>query len=236
MTTHCHSSHRYFTFTPRVHITLLALFATILFFTLGTWQLQRANEKKIREQQSSIEEKKRPTPFFTHPNQYQRLQMKGRYLNKTLLFDNQHEQHQLGYHVLTPFLLNDNTLLIIDRGWIPKNTTTQLDVPATAMTITGVAYYPSTKQWVLGEALDIKSPQLAIVQTLDSKLFNRFLQKSVYPFIIRLDAQETHGFIRHWIVNNMPWQRHIAYAIQWFIFGVIVIIIYLVRNIKYEKK
>lgn len=236
MTSSCHVSDRRLIFSPSLHITLLALFATILFLTLGAWQLQRADEKKIREEQANQAEHQLPQALSTTPKAYQRVQIKGQYLDKTLLFDNQHEQHQLGYQVLTPFLLENNTIVIINRGWIPKDTHPIKEPPATRVTVVGQVYYPSSKQWALGDELDVKSTNLAIVQTLNQKLFNRFLQKSVYPFIIRLDAKEPHGFVRHWIINNMPWQRHIAYAIQWFVFGIIVIILYLVRNIRYEKK
>ncbi len=236
MTSNRHASDRRLIFSPSLHITLLALFATILFLTLGMWQLQRADEKKTREQQASQAEHQLPQALSTTPTAYQRIQIKGQYLKKTLLLDNQHEQHQLGYQVLTPFLLENNTIVIINRGWIPKDIRHITEPPTTLVTLVGHVYYPSSKQWALGEEMEIKSDKLAIIQTLNQKLFNRFLQKSVYPFIIRLDAQEPHGFVRHWIINNMPWQRHIAYAIQWFVFAIIVIILYLVRNIRYEKK
>lgn len=236
MTPKRHGLARRVVFSPSLHITLLALLATILFFTLGFWQLQRADEKKIRELQARREEKKAPVLLPINPKPYERVRLKGNYLDKTLLLDNQHEKHQLGYHVLTAFQLENQKIILINRGWIPRATPLPPVPSSTPMTLIGQVYYPSPKQWVLGESLDIKSDKLATIQSLNQKLFSRFLQKSVYPFIIRLDAQEPHGFVRRWVINNMPWQRHIAYAIQWFIFGIIVIILYLVRNIHYEKK
>jgi surfeit locus 1 family protein len=224
------------TFSPHAHITLVTLLATTLFFSLGVWQLKRADEKKMREQCARMAEKKAPAPLPAHPRAYQRIQVTGQYLDQTLFLDHQYEQHQLGYHVFTPLLLENNWAVVIDRGWIKKQDLSKIQTPSSIHTIKGQIYFPSSKEWLLGEPMEIKSNKIAITQTQKPELFSHFLQKPVYPFIIRLDADEPNGFIRHWIINNMPWQRHIAYAIQWFIFGVIVIVIYLVRNIHYEKK
>lgn len=224
------------TFKPKLHITLATLLATILFLSLGIWQLMRADEKKTRATQATLEEHKAPKRFYPHPHPYERLKLKGHYQDEIILLDNQHEQHQLGYHVLTPFALKNNTVVLIDRGWIARDETHNLIPNTASTTLVGHAYYPSSKQWVLGDEIEIKSNKMAISQTINVNLFSHFLQKPVYPFIIRLNAQEPEGFVRHWIINNMPWQRHIAYAIQWFCFAMIVLALYLIRNIKYEKK
>ncbi len=224
------------TFKPKLHITLAALLGTILFFTLGIWQLMRADEKRHRQAQANLEQHKAPRPFHANPNPYERLKLKGHYGEEIILLDNQHEQHQIGFHVLTPFLLENNKIILVDRGWVARDQVNQLHPPMTQTSIIGHAYYPSSKQWVLGDEIESKSNKMIISQTINLDLLSHFLQKPLYPFIIRLDEQQKEGFVRHWIINNMPWQRHIAYAIQWFCFAIIVLALYLIHNIKYEKK
>lgn len=230
-------------FTPSWMMIFLTALVISFFMRLGFWQIQRAEQKeqmvlaqKSFAQQAPIEwngQKKLPL-------QYQRLHVIGRYLPELFLLDNQHQQHQFGFDVLSPLILNDGGLVLIDRGWVAGDSTRRtfpkVSTPDTLVQIQGIAYFPSNKQWVLGPNVEKKSSKLIILETLDPKTVSQILQKKVYPFIIRLDKEDEHGFVRQWAIVSMPPQRHLAYAWQWFAMALVVFIIFIALNLKKNEK
>ncbi|MBA2651484.1 MAG: SURF1 family protein [Tatlockia sp.] len=230
-------------FTPNWRMTLLSLLALGFFSGLGFWQLDRAQEKKqMLSAQSSLANKP-PLAWQSNsllPKQYQRIQLSGHYLKQTLLLDNQHHNHQFGYHVLTPLLLDSGKVLLVDRGWVASNPRRQvlpeITRPKDSASLLGTAYYPSDKTWVLGQILEKKNTNLAIVERVDSKLIGQFLHKSVYPFIMRLDKDDSQGYVREWPVVAMPPERHYGYAFQWFAIASVILILFIALNLKKKNE
>lgn len=230
-------------FTPRWHMSLLALMAILLFTRLGFWQIQRAVEKKQMISAHRALAKHAPVswqPSNELPIQYQPITVEGHFLSDVLLLDNQHYQHQFGYHVISPFVLANQHVILVDRGWIAGDVTRQtlpvIDLLMDFRTIVGSVYYPSEKNWLLGQLIEKEQANVAIVELIDTQLIGQFLHKSVYPFIIRERAQEVGGYVREWAVVAMPPQRHYAYALQWFAMALVILIIFIALNITTKKK
>lgn len=228
-----------FRFTPNWLMIVLATVFIALFIRLGFWQIQRADEKKKMLAAEEVQLKQKPIWLNMNqklPNQYQRVVLKGHYLPNLFLLDNQHHEHQFGFDVLSPLLLSDGTVIIIDRGWVPGDNTRrsfpEIKTPKDMIQLTGSVYYPSKNQWVLGPALEEKENKLIIIERIESNLLSQILQKKLYPFIIRLDKQDAYGFVREWAIVSMPPERHLAYALQWFTMAFVIFIIFVVLNLK----
>ncbi|MGL5743189.1 MAG: SURF1 family protein [Legionella sp.] len=228
-----------FRFTPSWMMTILTFLFFSLFVRLGLWQIHRADEKtKMIVAQKTLENQKPIswTPKQPLPLQYERINVKGTYLSHQFLLDNQHHQHQFGYDVLSPLELADGTVIMIDRGWVAGDMTRrilpQAQIPKGLITVQGSVYFPSKNQWVLGPVLEKKSNKVVVLERIDEQLISQILQKAVSPFIIRLDKQETNGFVREWETVSMPPQRHLAYALQWFVMALVVLIIFVALNLK----
>lgn len=226
-------------FTPRWRMSLIAFISILLFTRLGFWQLQRGEEKKHMLAAHHAFANQAPIawqPSSESPAQYQQIVVHGQFLPQVLLFDNQHHQHQFGYHVISPLAVSNGHVILVDRGWLAGDVTRQtypvIDSPAGFVNVLGQAYYPSTKNWVLGQSLEKKQANLAIVELIDTQLISQFLHKSVYPFIIRLGKDEAKGFVREWAIVAMPPERHNAYAFQWFAIAFVIFILFVVLNIK----
>lgn len=222
-------------------ISLLALIIMLLFIRLGFWQLQRADEKKHMLTSNQNLTKKAPILWGASsqlPEQYQQLHVKGHFLQTVLLLDNQHYRHQLGYHVFSPFMVTDGQLILVDRGWLRGDASRQnlplISTPNAEITVRGSAYFPSEKNWRLGELIEKQQGDTVVVELIDTKLIGVFLHKSIYPFIIRLGALESNGFVRDWAIVSMPPERHYAYAFQWFVMAFAVLVIFIVLT--YKKK
>ena len=100
------------------------------------------------------------------------------------------------------------------------------------MEVLGSVYFPSDKNWSLGNIFDKKQADLAVIELIDARIVGQFLHKSVYPFIIRMRPESAHGFIREWPVVAMSPSRHLAYAVQWFAMALVVVLLFIVLNIK----
>jgi surfeit locus 1 family protein len=220
-------------------MTLLCVLLISLFSLLGNWQLHRAREKTTMLTEQAHQANQPPiawSPNRVSPKQYQTISVSGQYLTQNFLLDNQYHAHQIGYQVLTPMLLDNEHILLIDRGWIAgdpsRRTLPPITQPSQTVRLSGQTYYPSDKIWVLGQIVEKKSGDLTLIEKIDSKIISQLLHKSVYPFIIRLDKKEADGYIREWAVVSMPPERHKAYALQWFAMALVILILYIVLNLK----
>ncbi len=136
-----------------VILTLMALLLIPTMIWLGFWQLHRHDHRQALNKviNASLAAKPVPAESLTsvggsvaHNDIYRRVTAKGH-------FDTAHEMvvrrrtnadDQVGYHVLTPFVLDDGRTLLVNRGWIPSpaSQTAFPDVPAPAageITVTG---------------------------------------------------------------------------------------------------
>lgn len=232
-----------FRFTPSWVMVFLSTLLFLLFLRLGFWQIHRADEKtKMIIAQKKLEHLK---PLQWKPNaklplQYQPIKLSGTYLPQTFLLDNQHHQHQFGYDVLTPLTLDDGSVILIDRGWIPGDITRRIfpkvQIPQGLIKLQGSTYFPNKNQWVLGPILEEKENKTIILERFDEQIVSQLLQKAVYPFIIRLDKQDSHGFVREWETVSMPPQRHLGYAFQWFAMALVILIIFVALNLKKKNE
>ena len=226
-------------FTPCWRMSLFALLSILFFTRLGFWQLQRADEKKQMLMVHRTFASQAPMvwqPSNKLPSQYQQLIVHGQFLPKLVLLDNQHYRHQFGYHVISPLVASNGHVILVDRGWLAGDITRQTlpvaDMLTGTVNVEGSAYYPSAKNWILGQSLEKEQPNLVVVELVDIKLISQFLHKSVYPFIIRLGKHEANGFVRKWAIVAMPPERHNAYALQWFAMAFVIFILFIVLNIK----
>jgi len=230
-------------FTPSWVMSLLTIFAIFLFVRLGFWQLERAQEKKQMLAAMRQFAKLPPIDLVLNnklPAQYQQIKINGNYLPQVLLLDNQHRNHNFGYDVISLLRTNNGKIILVDRGWVAGDITRriypQIKNPTGNISIAGSVYYPSSKNWVLGQAIEEKTNDLAIIESLDTKLLGQFLHKSVYPFIIRLNRDIAYGYMREWAIVSMPPNRHYAYAFQWFAIAIAVLVIFIGLNFKKESK
>ncbi len=230
-----------FSFTSSWKMLGLAVLCMACMVRLGFWQLHRAEEKRqlLASFQAQIQ---RPPVMFpgTTVQQYQRVNIQVQaVLPITLLLDNQHHAHQFGYDVVTPLVLTDGSVILLDRGWIAGDPSrvTLPTIPnfATARPIIGQVYYPDSRQWLLGSGIEVKHRNLAVIETLNLDLISQFLHKSLYPFIIRQSAEQQSDTIRDWPIIATNPERHIAYAVQWFLFAAIAGVMYIILHVKRKK-
>lgn len=235
---------RDYTFRPKFIQSLLTAFVLALLCTLGYWQLNRSKQKEqillqFRQQLAARPLEHAQLNSLTEEMQFHPIHITGVYDNAhTLLLDNRFHAHQVGYEVLTPLQIEE-AIVLVNRGWIPRPFSRaqlpELDDVIGLQSLFGYVYFPSHKPFTLSNKDENNHYWPKIIQTVDFEYLRPLFNYHILPFTIRLDIDETNGFVRQWDTVTLSPSEHIAYAVQWFALAGILLIIYLVLSIRSVK-
>lgn len=221
---------------------LITLLGVIFFAYLGIWQIKRGSEKKYLINTQKQLALSKPVQWTGEQDviNFQRISLQGNYLDTVFLLDNQHINHELGYNVLSPLLLEDGKVVLVDRGWIKaginRNELPDITINLNKINIEGSVYKILKKPILLGKIVEKRLDNIIVIEAINFNSIKQILHKNIHPFIIHLDKSQPHGFVREWNMVSISPQRHFAYAFQWFALALCVLIIYIMLNIKYEYK
>ncbi|AGS68725.1 SURF1 family protein [Streptomyces collinus] len=115
-----------------VILTLVAIALIPAMIRLGFWQQHRYEERTARNDlvSGALHAKPVPVERLTSPGHAVSRTERYRTVTATGTFDTAREvvvrrrtsaDGEVGFHVLTPFVLPDKTVLLVNRGWIPAN-------------------------------------------------------------------------------------------------------------------
>jgi len=228
---------------PSFFYTLTVLLIS-LFVYLSVWQLNRASQK----QQLQLQLENRPLaavilleslPKYTDLLRYRQAKVQGTFMNEhQILLDNQRVADRVGYRVFTPLkLANSETVLLIDRGFIPilKHREEPIVIPPKTglITLQGLINQPPNP-------LPLKTiipfvPQWPMrVQNLQYETIATRLKYPVSPFVLQLQKNDPHLFTEIPISFAVSPEKHLGYAMQWFMMALTVFIYACVRY--YQEK
>lgn len=227
-------------FIPRLWAVVVTLVLTSVFIRLGVWQLERANEKRTFQNQQEVLMKKgnvniNKLSSLQDVFEYQNAEVAGKYLSdKVILLDNKPYNGVHGYHVITPFKVkNTEKYILVNRGWIPmkvrREDLPKVDTSGQQQVISGMIKYPSS-QFKLGEAINENNQWPWRIQWIEIEHIAKQLHVELLPFIILQEKQENSGFIRDWKIVVSPPEKNVSYAVQWFSFAIVLLIIFIVVN------
>lgn len=228
---------------PAWGVALVAL-GLAVFVSLGYWQLGRAHEKQAlfdAFMQGSQDTVDATGLGFDDLARYQHVRLRGSYdATRQILLDNMPSvTGRPGFRVLTPFERADGRgWVLVDRGWVPLGATREdlpdvtvgvrerevsgiLDVlPIPGMRV-GPAAAPGSAEW----------PRVLLFPTEAD--VESALGVDVEPRIVLLDASAPGGFERKWrpALGFGP-ERHLGYAIQWFAFALVAVVIFIALNLR----
>ena len=223
-------------FAPRLGPTILTAAAVILFAALGNWQLGRAEEKRALAAQfgsggPAIDWRQLPADA----PRYTRVSLRGHYdPAHQFLLDNRSHESIPGVEVLTPFLLDDGSGVVVNRGWQPFGATRQ-DLPDVSVA--------DDRREVVGRIDELPRPGIwlkappssgwpRLVQYPDMDELSRQLGRKLAPHQVLLDPAVPDGYVRDWRLPGTPIDRHIGYAVQWFAFASIAGAIWFVMSFR----
>ena len=238
-----------FHFKPTLLGTVVTLLCIPLFIKLGFWQYNKAMLKQSIQDAFVRNESNSATLLINHLQtpellQYKKVKVLGNYEPKyQILIDNQVENDQAGFHVVTPLKIeNSNQYILVNRGWIAgkeKHTDVPaFSTPSGTQQIEGMLWLPTKKIFTLEDPTTIQKNDWHLVwQNLDMDKYRKNVPLQVLPVIIKLDPiSNAGGFVRNWQVPADRIMTNLGYAYQWFGFAFAAFVIYLYMSTTRIKK
>jgi surfeit locus 1 family protein len=225
--------------------TLVFLGLLSLLLSLGTWQLNRAQQKRDflqqQAQSQTVESSRLSTAIDENIDilRYRKLEVAGHYdVNHPFLIDNQISAGKVGYFVLTPFILQgENKAVLVNRGWIALNSD-RSQLPDVSMVaeptiISGRANnFPSVGIKIAGAEIPTDTNP-SVVQVVDSEILAKKLGYPLFAFQLELNKDLPNGFKREWQSTTiMQPEQHTAYAVQWFALALTLTVLFIVYSFK----
>ena len=227
---------------------MATLLSVIGFVALGNWQLERAAEKQDRYEMYSL---RRQAPVISDSEDldadpdsiiWRDARLGGSYDGRLhVLLDNRVSNGQAGYHVLTPFILASGRIILVNRGWIPapdsRATVPDIDMPVVGGPVSGTLAPAPVAGIRLNTEADLVerlSENVIRVQRIDPALIEPYFDDPVNALVLNLDGQEAGGFKRKWPMPGDGSEKHQAYALQWFLFAAVVVVLYVALSLRRE--
>jgi surfeit locus 1 family protein len=228
-------------FSPSWLITLLTAALLIAFVGLGRWQWQRGAAKQQVWAQFERDggAEKLMSRSFDDVARFARIEVTGHYQPwKQFLLDNISHAGRPGYEVLTPFVLVDGRRTLVNRGWVPFSgyrdslPDVSLRDPGEVTITARIEDLPSG-----GLASGHAAPETGAAwpkltsfpthEDLETALGTKLQRR-----ILLLDASNPNGYVREWTPPGLPPERHLSYAIQWWGFALVLLVLYFGLNFR----
>ena len=198
------------------------------FLALSIWQIDRGLGKRAEQHAFASQAGFASWSNGMEVRPFQKLKASGRFdTGRQFLLENIIINSRHGFYVITPLKLRENEpVLLINRGWVEKSgpdfDPATIDIDAFRTTVRGRAGSLPRAGYRMGEAITPSSdwPQRAVYPTIED--ISVALGREVQPFVLLLDPEDEFGFYRHWVPEEMGPGRHFAYALQWFVMGIVL--------------
>lgn len=218
----------------------VALALALVGVALGVWQLNRAEEKRhlteLRETRtnsmalglSSTGAKPQGMSAMAWSNSLapsdfdqQRVLLKGTWIHeRSIALDNRAWNGRPGVHVLTPLRLPDESLVWVNRGWMPKapgaGPAPKMPAAANPQELEGVALASVMRRVELSSSPD-QLRQGQLWQNFDWDAAQQWIPGKVWPVIVWQTSDNGDGLLRRVpeVTDDVP--KHLGYALQWFL-------------------
>ncbi len=204
----------------KLKILIFAIIFAPLTFSLGVWQVNRANEKiEILENYDTLL-LSTPLALDNDHKNWQPVKTSGTFEDFIIYEDNAILDGKAGYKIYHLFKNSDNSYIFIHRGFVErnkiKNNLPEVEVPEGIKNLEGKVLKRTNNAFIQ----NIQESDSRIIQEFDlSYLKERhslLKNKEIYEYLFNLQAENEMKFSAIEKPVNMSSSKHIGYAIQWF--------------------
>jgi surfeit locus 1 family protein len=154
------------------------------------------------------------------------------------LLDNKIHKGRVGYQVLVPLQTKSGTV-IANYGWVAATNSREIlpsiQIDTEKTRYAGVISLPLNNAMVKETAL-IDGYWPKVLQQTDLKVIQQHYGQEVLPFVVLLNSQETSVFVRNWQTVVMAPEKHLAYAVQWFLLAFAALAVFVIAQRKKLKR
>jgi surfeit locus 1 family protein len=205
-------------------LVVAALAGIAVTVSLGQWQLGRAQQKLDLQKAMDAQAGKVAIGADTLRQQasspellYQPAKLQGRWLPEhTIFLDNRQMNAKVGYFVITPLALDGGGVILVQRGWAPRNFVDRNRLPEVT-TAGGDVQVAGRIAPAPGKLYEFGSTSRgAIRQNIDMVEFASQTGLVLLPITLQQHGASDEGLARDWPPVNLGVDKHYGYAFQWF--------------------
>ena len=233
-------------FRPTLWPSVFTLAALAVLIALGVWQLERLEWKEdLIEQRQTLSQASAialSDVLGDGPPEFQNVEARGRFLHD-------HEFYlaartlagKVGLHVVTPFVLEDGRIVLVDRGWIPEGRRDPATRPEGQLSggqaLSGLVRLPGWKgySWLKPDNQAdenlwfwVDPPAMAAAAGLTTVVAEAYLDAG--------PAENPGG----WPVGGQTRldrpNDHLQYALTWFALAVCLVVIYVLYHWRRDEE
>lgn len=218
----------------------LALLGLILFSTLGTWQVQRAGQKRtfLAAFEHAADAPAMSLPAARHAaadsSRYPHVRVRGRYGDASYLLDNQLHDGRSGVRLYRVFESDDASVLLVAMGFLtaPAGQPPQIPAPPAGTQELTALYAPAPGHVLRmgGNPLPGQRHWPKVTTYIDLGEISADAGEVLDQRVLLLDPQPGSAFVRDWQPAVLPVERHYGYAFTWFSFALLTLIIFVSRH------
>jgi surfeit locus 1 family protein len=232
-------------FKPKPIPTFITAVSLIVLITLGSWQMSRLQWKQsvIKEmnERSSLEAMNLPTVIDNFDElKYRRVKLRGEFLHEKevhLFVGAMSERGRPGYDILTPFKKEDGTYVLVDRGWVDSDNKAAEKRPETLLKgvveIEGMVHKAETKGRFTPDN-DVAKNLWFWIDIEAIKSYAGVDLKNLYIRALKKESDNTYPIAGDKIIKIR--NDHLQYAITWYSFAIILLVIYFLYHKKENDK
>lgn len=227
-------------FRPTFWPTLFTVPALMVLIGLGAWQIERLNWKNALvdtfDARMALPPVAAPLSIESMDAwRYRRVELVGVYQHqKEILMTGRPFEGTAGFHVLTPFLLRDNRIIIVNRGWVPEKLRASKDRPETLIeglvTVQGIIREDKRR----GSFVPDNEPRNEVWLYVDTdQMASHRDIVPVAPYYV--DAIRAEGPYQLPIGASTEIKvrnEHLQYAVTWFLLAGTLLVIYVIYHFR----
>ncbi|CAK0770631.1 SURF1-like protein [Gammaproteobacteria bacterium] len=220
-----------FHFRLRVAPVFFLLLPACVCVALGLWQLDRAEQK--RQLAAELSSRAQASVLEVGDNlvdvtniYHRKVQVRGYFEEAGQVFiENRRYNDKIGFYAITPLhIIGSERRILVNRGWVA--TMDSASVPVELVTVSGVVEVPSPPALVLHGSDDAAKAWGKRWPYLTLPLYQATTSYPLQSVIVLQDSADPHGFVRNWPHDLPSDVTHIGYAIQWFAFALIALVLF----------
>ena len=212
-------------------MTIFVMFFFPILIFLGSWQVSRGIdktdivEKHYMNKSLPVINEKEMSVMNEDNLKYRTVNLYGEFGQESYLLDNRLYRQEAGYEVFTTFETSENSVFLINRGWISKegfNYDEDILLKDKGISIQGLLS-PFTRFGLnlVDESYVDTWPKL--VQQIDYEAAKKDLGANIHNSVIQLSAGSSGALEPIWKPVDLKPSRHYGYALQWFGLAIVLI-------------
>lgn len=201
-----------------------------LFLILGSWQLNRAEEKRQwlfdRESAQQNPFQKIYNPVSDPVKEFDKVELTGQFdYQQAWLLENQTVNGQIGFDLIAPFVTEQGSAVLVNLGWqANKDLSAWLNNTGQTNRVRGMVRMPSDLPFVS----NVFSAQVnAVVELVPGQFPYANLTPS---WFMQIDPSHKLALLTHWQGQTISPAKHTGYAVQWFTMAAVLTVAFLFAN------